>query len=296
MEEAIKKPPGIRRWFRFSLRTLVIGLTIGLVILGTWLRYFEPYRHAMIAVREVNGSATFLPPAKNTWRRSFYDCAVAAGIREEYLAPITMLSVQDGQEHRKINVDWLRRVRPLQDVSFLTIYGARLGDAEMKEIATLKKLTMLHLGECQITADALLRLADMPELNGFMAGDSSITDDGLANLRGCKNLWVLSVSNTYITDVGLQHLKPHKNLKTLFINGNVLDGSGLAHLRDVGVESLHAYDTRISPEHFKAFCDDHPGVTIERAPAPAYQPFEDGPLVWSSYGNRAPLPGPQLRR
>ncbi len=59
MSEANAKPR--RRWFQFSLRTLVIVVTLVAVLLMTWRVYAEPYRRqreVMMLIEELGGKYT----------------------------------------------------------------------------------------------------------------------------------------------------------------------------------------------------------------------------------------------
>ena len=58
-----QKPKLIRRWFQFSLRTLLIVVTLVAGLLGAWRAYVEPYRRqreTMALIKELGGRCTLV--------------------------------------------------------------------------------------------------------------------------------------------------------------------------------------------------------------------------------------------
>ncbi len=84
MPEANAKPK--RRWFQFSLRTLLIAVTLAAGLLVAWRVYVEPYRRQLETtkrIEELGGKYTAEPEAavdhsavQFRWR-SAYDLALA---------------------------------------------------------------------------------------------------------------------------------------------------------------------------------------------------------------------------
>src|ERR1700687_868381 len=85
----------------------------------------------------------------------------------------------------KVTVDVKRPGKPIVGVD---LKGARITDAELKELKDLKELR---------------------ELNLF---GTPVTDAGLKELKDLKNLQTLSLSYTPVTDAGLEELKALKRL------------------------------------------------------------------------------------
>src|SRR5687767_3006090 len=61
MNETVASERGLfpRRWLRFSLRTLLVLLTVACVTLGLWVQRAERQRRAVAAIREMGGSVTY---------------------------------------------------------------------------------------------------------------------------------------------------------------------------------------------------------------------------------------------
>jgi Leucine-rich repeat (LRR) protein len=100
-----------------------------------------------------------------------------------------------------------------EDVVELNLWGAPVTGAGLKEVATLKNLKSLLLGQ------------------------TKVTDAGLRELAPLKDLATLDLGGTKVTDDGLKELAPLQKLTTLSLPGTLTDGA-LRSLHEIGL--LHA--------------------------------------------------------
>jgi len=126
-----------------------------------------------------------------------------------------------------------RHLANLENLENIQIHGSRIGDAALKALAKLPKLSRMYLQEDAFTDAGLAHLADMQQLRGLWIGVSQgkITDAGLAHLAGLKGLVELDVQHSQVTDAGLEHLRNLKGLRHLYLNNT--------RVTDAGLESLH---------------------------------------------------------
>jgi internalin A len=127
----------------------------------------------------------------------------------------------------------------LPDVSVafcLHLGGPEVTDAGLKELASLKNLTMLSLRFTKVTDAGLKELAPLHNLTSLDLEGTKITDAGLKELAPLKNLATIHLLNTKVTEEGLKELVPLKNLTTLEFTRatdtqlRVLREAGLLHV------------------------------------------------------------------
>jgi thiol-disulfide isomerase/thioredoxin/Leucine-rich repeat (LRR) protein len=122
----------------------------------------------------------------------------------------------------------LRRISELTSLTDLDIDG--FAGSELPQLASLKNLTALEIGEATIADDAALEtIGGLPNLehltiHGSVATDAGVaalgrlsnlnyltlsslaTDDGLAGLHALKKLGMIQISSPYVTQAGLDRL------------------------------------------------------------------------------------------
>ena len=160
-----------RRWYQFSLRTLLICITVGSVWLGwsmyRWRRQQAEQRKAVAAVKELGGSASF--------RYTSY-----AGLFFE--------------RHNAEN-DFLLPEKNLHD-----------DDLKIFESAEMTKGLMLFKNE--ITDDGLVHLKNLRHLRFLdLRRNPGITDEGLKHLENLHEMETLVLINTKVTAAGVAELQ-----------------------------------------------------------------------------------------
>ncbi len=89
-------------------------------------------------------------------------------------------------------------------------------DAELKQVARLKRMNSLVLAGTQVTNTGLKELADLQRLTSLDLANTAITDAGLAELASIKTLQYLVITNTPTTAAGvatLQNALPYCNIR-----------------------------------------------------------------------------------
>ena len=123
----------------------------------------------------------------------------------------------------------------------------RMTDGELKELAGLKSLQSLHLGDTQVTDAGLRELARLKSLQWLHLGRTKVTDVGLKELARLKSLQSLVLWGTQITDVGLKELSGLTNLQSLFLHRTQVTDAGLKELaRLKSLQSLHLGRTKVT--------------------------------------------------
>jgi hypothetical protein len=214
-----------KTWLRFSLRALLIAITVlGAVLglVGNEANRLRLHRQAERKIRELGGwygsitgdayGASWGPAWCPVIRDSLYgdfeyvwfNSTDNAGLRDEDLAVL---------KHPP-------RLRDLQIVAPL------LTDEAMVHVEKIESLRELTLYQTQITSRGLRRLRRIP-LEKLVIAGSAVTDETLEALEAFPNLRKLMISESSVTDVGLTQLAHVPNLEKLFLADNPICDSGM---------------------------------------------------------------------
>ena len=234
-------PKRQRRWFQFSLRTLLI-FTLICAVASAWLTHRverkRKEREAVESIFEDNGAVVY-----------DYDYRIAASSKEIPSArpsgPIWLRNVLGDNFFSEVTGVWfslhesgpklgsdagLEHINELTQLQMLTLSGTKITDAGLVHIKDLSKLTSLDLRECGITDAGLEHIKGMTELHELFLWRTNIGDAGLKHLEGLTALKRLDLGSTNVTDAGLECLKGLRRLQSLTLWNT--------HVTDAGVKDL----------------------------------------------------------
>src|SRR5260221_4640277 len=194
-----------RRTLRFSLRTLMIAVTLLCAVMAVVSSRANRQRLAVSRIKEVHGLL-------------YYDYQLDHNFNprtDEPLAP---------------GPDWLRAF--IGTDYFATVVSVRVNlasDELLEATAELPHLQDLRIAcNSKISDGAWERLKDLREVETlYLRG---MRDSATVNLAGLTHLRVLSITNTDITDVGLPSLKSLSRLQRLDLMGTKVTRAGITDL------------------------------------------------------------------
>lgn len=165
-----------RRWYQFSLMTLLVVMTLAGVGLG-WLAH-----------------------ERNEVRK-----------RQEAIAAIEKLGGQFSLGGtRPFPPPWLRPLlgdnSPSSEITSVHLLQKRVRDADLVHLAKLNELEELRLPGTLVTDAGLIHLASLKKLKYLHLQDTQITDAGLVHLQGLTNLVGVRLEGTQVTDDGCKKL------------------------------------------------------------------------------------------
>jgi len=202
----------IRQRFRYTLRQLLIAITVIAVFVGFF--------------------------SQSLWQARKQQQVVATVIRSG--GSVTYESDDSGggwfqTDSGIVLPSWLQSVLGedvFKNVALVSLHGSSVRDSDLQPFGdALKELRKLYLSNTQITNAGLVHLKGLTNLDTLILTNTKITDAGLVHLKDLTNLIWLDLSHTQITDAGLEHLKELTNPLYLNLNFTQLTDEGVKKLR-----------------------------------------------------------------
>jgi len=226
-ETPISDPPK-RRWFRFSLRTMLVAVTFFCIWLGITASRANRQRAAVETIKRHHGYVRYDYEADDD----------SNSIRSPTTTP---------------GPEWLRSLIGLDyfDSAVQVDIDGRNGaiDDAITVFANLPHLKNLRLRGPGITDSVMAKIGKLTELRVLQIWQSSVTDAGCENLGTLTQLKLLELySDRLIGDAGLTHIQSLSRLEILWLNesGGITDGA-LQYLKNLtNLKSLNPDKTRIT--------------------------------------------------
>ena len=248
MSTTTQPPKPKRRWNQFSLRTLLVVVTVATLAFGGWVQYTrqqaQENRDRVAAVEEAVAEIEKLGGEVT----SAY----------EELRPPTWLEEQFDDPGGADNPVGLLKV------TGVNLYQSKVTDAGLEQLKGLTMLDALSLEETDITDVGLEHLKGMTGLHTLILTDTNVTDAGLEHLKGLTDLRSLDLMGTNVTAAGLEHLKGLTNLRQLALEGPQVTDAGLEQLEGLTkLDELHLFRTNVTDDGLKKLQQALPKLSIE---------------------------------
>jgi hypothetical protein len=186
--------PAKRRWFRFSLRTLLAAFTVVAILFG-WVAWrLERARHDQQVLADLSPFSSVS-----------YNMPMSSPGRLKTMWVMEHFSRVDGVEF---------------------VFVPHMPQEKLKHLIGLPRLEKLKIKSDAITDDGLKHLLGIKRLRILGIASSQLTDAGLLTLGEMKQLQVLAVSSPKLTAEGIERLKrdlPNCQTKSFEMIDVVLD-------------------------------------------------------------------------
>lgn len=121
--------------------------------------------------------------------------------------------------------------RPGKPVVEVHLGFSQAADADLKELAPLKRLQVLALSFTPVTDAGLKELTALPSLRKLYLNDTCVTDAGMKEVVRLRGLQALYLGGTKVTDAGLKELAALKGLTALKVHSTSVTATGVKELK-----------------------------------------------------------------
>ena len=270
--------PRLRRrgWgLRFSLRGLLLVVTVLCVALAWRLHRAKLQRHAVQAIRDAHGWVYYdyqqydpltckFDKQAVPWEPQRLQDQVGIDFFHDVEA-VNMSFHGNGIERRDKSlpdINIARHLAHMPKLRFLGLTEQATDDEGMRYVGQLRYLeVLLYWDAPQITDAGAAQLTNMPSLKILHIGASQIGDRGLATIARLPRLEELSMQRNNFTDAGLEVLAGNPRLKSLWIGGlgdrpSRITNAGVVQLaRLPALEELDLQHTQVTLEGLKPLGD-----------------------------------------
>ena len=236
-----------RRWFQFSLRTLLLVTTASAAGTG-WViherKLCQQGQQAVATVKADEGSLLYEKSwlDRPKWLRSI--------LGDDSFRSVTDVRFSSSSH----DLDLVFAFPRLKRLDLRSNRG--LGDIDFARIQSFSALEELCLADMHLKDDQLQFLRGTPRLRRLDLTGTFIIGEGLSHLHGCKNLESLNLSHTSMMNEFLPKLRPLRNLKTLNLRSTLVTDAGLTEIGEhPELVELDLGDNKITGEQFDALAN-----------------------------------------
>jgi len=229
-DDAATPAPRKRRWFRFSLRFLLVLVVIVAVPLAWKVNRVRNQRLVVVEVEALGGRITLAHESGVLSGRA----AEAPGpkwlrkiLGDSYFAEVIQIDVRQ----TAVSDEVLARFSTLTDLKYLVLDANKVTDAGFEQIATLPHLAELALYSDQMTDTNLRHLQNAAGLIDLCLSGEKITDAGLRHIGKLTQLRCLRLQASMVTDRGLVELYGMRNLCEMELGDTSVTPEGVERLR-----------------------------------------------------------------
>jgi Leucine-rich repeat (LRR) protein len=251
-----ESPSRRRRWFQFSLRSLLIALTVAAVWLGLWSSRAQRQKRAVAAARQAEMYIVYdseyddARSAAPEWLLKLLAVDWFADVVEVYDDTDRRLDLEPGESEGIQGTDWLaREMSAFPRLRKLMLSDPAVDDAFLRCVSSCRHLEYLDVTDCRITNAGLSHLTPLRGLKSLNLDGARVDDDGVARLDMLSRLETLSLDRTRVGDRSLVAIGRLNNLETLSLMGTRVTDRGMRHLsRLVRLERLFLNDTSVTDD------------------------------------------------
>jgi hypothetical protein len=179
-------PPPKRRWFRLSLRMLLILVPLYVIPASLIAIRLQTGRNKRELAAEFSGGTVGFRELGGLFSSDFSVASI-------YFNSLTDADLKNLQG----------RLEEQPDLKVLVLRGTQVTDAGLVHLQGLKKLDLLHLGNTQVTDAGLSHLQGLTQLRSLDLAGTQVTEEGVSRLRealpDCRIGWDEEAGQTNAT-------------------------------------------------------------------------------------------------
>ena len=221
-----------RRWFRLSVRGLLVLVLVFASGMGWIVRQANVQRDAVAAIDKVGETHYDSDPSAGSSRNqlSGWKQRIGEYIGIDYVDHIVSVRLKSHGNNADLR-QAVDRLGDLDQVRHMNLTGIAVKDDVLAQLDRMNCLELLMLQHTSISDGGLAHVRNLTNLKTVYILGAGISDSGLAHLKGLTKLSDLSLLGTQVSDAGLVHLKGMTNLSELSLSETKVSDAGLAHLK-----------------------------------------------------------------
>jgi hypothetical protein len=235
------------RWYQFSIKTLLAGITIVAIGLGWIARERQKSYELQQALTALQKSALSVHFDEKSSRRPTWLKILLGDDRPSTATEFVWIYSDDD----------LALVSKFPRVQELYLHGELFSDVGLKHLSSLHELRVVHLGDSRVSDESVRGLKGLAKLEVVELWQTNVTDKGLIHLAGLPHLSRLRLDHSQCTGTGLEALRKNNKLKELSLCDCPVTKKGIASLR--GLKHLQVLDLT----NWKRIYGDGPPLATE---------------------------------
>jgi len=271
-----------RRWWQFSLRSLLIACALIAIACGTFVGRIRTQRQAVGEIRQLGGQVTYeanwlgrVLPESIQKRLGEDACGNVVSVELQYRTiDRRMVTLKGGELDKAVDV-----ISRLPHVSRLSLHTLDLSDDDLGRLAPLRnRIEELYINELfhfKLKGSKLECFAGWTQLRSLEVLSEVNESLNLEPLASLPNLARLGIGGGTLNEKAFKDIAKLKSLQTLYLFQCGFDGECLRHLQkspNLGTLTLHNicpatwYESYTMDEFGKYRPKGKPSFRFERGP------------------------------
>ncbi|MCX7424781.1 MAG: hypothetical protein NTW96_04010 [Planctomycetia bacterium] len=206
-EPTPEKPRPRCRWFQYSLRSLLLLVTV-CAIGCSWfmvkMQAANRQREAVKSLRKFPGHIQYDYQRSDNRREPPGPPVLRRLLGDDFFAHVEFVCLGADEDFTEADAVCLASLPLLKD---LRLCGAWISDTGLAHLEGLSQLETLDLSFTKVSDAGLAHLAGLAQLRDLNLSGTKVTDAGLLHLAGLAELRDLDLSGTKVTDESVRRLQ-----------------------------------------------------------------------------------------
>ena len=187
-----------RRWYQFSLRTLLLIFIGAGLVLAAWRASPGERRRIAAAKIELAGGFVHYEYSPDSFLKRRLPPAYFSNASEVYFHLAPSCSDKD-----------IVALGEFPELKKISLYGTHVTDEGMKNLAGLHSLTELDLSMTPVTSAGIAEIRELSGIRMLILKGTVVDDQGLGYLKSLPNLQTLDLTMTHTTRLGEEDFQKH---------------------------------------------------------------------------------------
>jgi hypothetical protein len=223
------------RWYQFSLRSLLIFVTL-FAVACSWfavkMGQAKRQREAIQVIQKAGGNVAYdyeetAPRTRSSSGKPWEPEWLSKLLSEDFFHDPVYFSLSGSPKDE----GWLKAVNSLPSLKTLLLWSENISNQTLDHLAELPNHEELHLTGSSVTDQGLKNMSKFPKLRWLVMNGTRIGDSGVAYLRNPIILEELVLTDTRVSDAAIPDLSSMTTLQLLDVRRTAITASGCKELK-----------------------------------------------------------------